>query len=99
MALFRLRPQCVAASQLGFGEKLGVGLGAYEAPNNNTSKDMANLLRALKSIDQAGAPELDLFAIDSRAGAACKTCAPAFPGPTPPSWWWPLLAKWKAGTL
>ena len=93
-----MRPQCVAASQLGFGEKLGVGLGAYEAPNNNTSKDMANLLRALKSIDQAGAPELDLFSI-SRAGAACKTCAPAFPGPTPPSWWWPLLAKWKAGTL
>ena len=99
MTCFFAAAQCVAASQLGFGDKLGVGLGAYQAPFRDPSKDRANLVRALKSVDQAGAPELDLFAIDSRSGAACKTCAPAFPGPTPPDWWWPLLAQWKAGEL
>ena len=91
--------QCVTASQLGFGDKLGVGLGAYEAPFRNLSQDRANFQHVLQSINQADVPEVDLFAIDSRVGTACKTCAPAFPGPTPPGWWWPLLAQWKVGRL
>ncbi len=73
-----------------------MGLGAYQAPFRDPAKDKANLQWVLEYLDQIGVVELDLFAIDSRPGAGCKTCAPGWPGPTPPEWWWPLLRQWKA---
>lgn len=72
------------------------GLGAYQAPFRDPATDKANLQWVLEYLDQIGVVELDLFAIDSRPGARCKTCAPGWPGPTPPKWWWPLLRQWKA---
>jgi hypothetical protein len=87
--------QCAKASQIGFGEKLGVGLGAYEAPFRLQGRDKANLLRVLQYLDSLDVRELDLFALDSRPGAACKTCSPGWPGPTPPQWWWAMLQQWK----
>ena len=91
--------ECAHASQLGFGSKLGVGLGAYEAPFREPARDQTNLLRILRYLDNLDVPEIDLFALDSRPGSRCKTCAPSWPGPTPPDWWWPLLLQWKSRRL
>ena len=91
--------ECAQASQLGFGPKLGVGLGAYEAPFREPARDQANLVRILRYLDDLDVPEIDVFALDSRPGSLCKTCAPSWPGPTPPDWWWPLLLQWKSRRL
>lgn len=87
--------ECAKASHDGFGAKLGVGIGAYEAPFREPARDRANLLRVLRYLDDLDVPELDVFSLDSRPGSLCKTCAPRWPGPTPPDWWWPMLQQWK----
>eukprot|EP01043_Picozoa_sp_COSAG02_P007970 COSAG02_NODE_247_length_27137_cov_61.275057_16_plen_395_part_00 len=88
--------ECARASQVGFGPKLGIGLGAYEAPFREPLRDQANLQRVLRYLDKLDVPELDVFSLDSRPGSSCKTCAPGWPGPTPPDWWWPMLQQWKS---
>jgi hypothetical protein len=85
--------QCARASQLGFGPKLGVGLGAYEVPIRPPAQ--TNFLRILQYLDSLNVLELDIFSLDSRPGSLCKTCAPGWAGPTPPEYWWPMLEQWK----
>ena len=91
--------ECAKVSQHAFGEKLGVGIGAYETAQSPDGGNTEKLTQVLKYLDELAVPELDLFDIDSRRGAACKSCAQGWPGPIPPSWWWPLLAKWKTRSL
>ena len=105
--------ECAKVSQQAFGDKLGVGIGAYETAQKASDGHALDLLQVrpplrfasshdcwsknhiwfrfalservfclqvLKSLDSMEVPELDLFAIDSRRGRLCKTCAKGWPG-------------------
>ena len=52
-------------------------------PFRDPATDNANSRWVLQYLDTIGVRELGMFAIHSRPGASCKTCAPEYPrGPT-----------------
>jgi hypothetical protein len=62
---------------------LGVGMAAYESPKQ---RDADQVIHGLRTLEQLGVKELDVFDVDAGKGI-------------PPAWWLPLLQRWKNGSL